>query len=318
MTEEKLAGLIETFGAEQVVVRDEPQREMRLQTLQELRGRFENPGEFLLIQGEEVTDSWDGHPVHINAVNIENVVPPAHGESVADTIQRNMEAIVAEGERSGREVFAHLNHPNFGWGVTVAEVAAMPLERFFEVYNGHSGVRNYGDAGHPSMEALWDSALTTRLEENGLGLLYGVATDDSHEYYSWGVGKTNPGRGWVMVLADSLEPNEIVRAMKAGDFYASTGVVLAELHVTKESMRIRIEPAKGAIHTTQFIGTLRGHGPQDVGVVLAEVQGDEATYTFSGKEVYVRAQVVSSEDHPNPYAAGDKKTAWVQPVIPGQ
>ncbi|MFT7486687.1 MAG: putative metal-dependent phosphoesterase TrpH, partial [Candidatus Paceibacteria bacterium] len=43
LTEEKLAGLIETFGAEQVVVRDEPQREMRLQTLQELRGRFEKP-----------------------------------------------------------------------------------------------------------------------------------------------------------------------------------------------------------------------------------------------------------------------------------
>lgn len=318
LTEEKLTGLIEQFGEDSVEVRKEPRWEMRLQTLAELRERFESPEKFLLIQGEEVTDSWERHPVHINAINIEEVVPPTHGESVADTIARNMEAIVREGERSGREVFAHLNHPNFGWGVTVAEVAAMPLERFFEVYNGHSGVRNYGDAEHPSMEALWDMALTIRLEENGLGILYGVATDDSHEYYKWGVGKTNPGRGWVMVQADSLEANDIVRAMKAGKFYASSGVVLTAIKETGNGLRVHIDAQPDVVYTTQFIGTLSGHEPDQVGVVLSETTANPASYTFTGEELYVRAQVVSSEDHPNPYAAGDKQTAWVQPVIPGK
>ncbi|MFT5081042.1 MAG: hypothetical protein ACI84E_001700 [Planctomycetota bacterium] len=315
LTEAKLQELIETFGDEHVVVRDTPQREMRLQTLEELRKRFEIQGQFLLVQGEEVTDSWESHPVHINAVNIEQTVTPRHGDSVADTIQRNMEAIQAEGIRSGREVLAHLNHPNFGWGVTVDEVAAMPLERFFEVYNGHSGVRNYGDAEHPSMEALWDSALVTRLEQNGLGLLYGVATDDSHDYYSWGPGKTNPGRGWVVVHAESLESDDIVRAMKAGDFYASSGVTLTSIESTSSALSIAIEPRADVEYTTQFIGTLRGHGEHEIGVVLEQTTHNPAVYTFTGDELYVRAQVVSSEDHPNPYAEGDKQTAWVQPVL---
>ncbi len=318
LTEEKLAELIETFGAEAVEVRDEPRREMRLQTLDELRARFEAPGEFLLIQGEEVTDSWEDFPVHINAINIDKVIEPTHGDSVGDTIRRNMEAITAEAQRSGREVLAHLNHPNFGWGVTVAEVAAMPLERFFEVYNGHSSVRNYGDAEHASMDALWDEALVIRIEDNNLGMLFGVATDDSHDYYSWGVGKTNPGRGWVMVQAATLEANDIVRAMKAGDFYASTGVVLGDVQRGATSIALKIEAQEGVSYTTQFIGTLRGHGPGEVGVLLAEKQGTEASYEFSGEELYVRAKVLSSRDHPNPYAAGDKEVAWIQPVIPAR
>ncbi|MDG1500429.1 MAG: histidinol-phosphatase [Planctomycetota bacterium] len=315
LTEEKLQGLVDRFGTELVTVRDEPQREMRLQTLDELRTRFEVPGQFLLVQGEEVTDSWDKYPVHINAVNIEQTVAPQHGDSVADTIRRNMEAIHAEGERSGREVLAHLNHPNFGWGVTVDEVAAMPLERFFEVYNGHSGVRNYGDAEHPSMESMWDLALVTRLEHNGLGLLYGVATDDSHDYYSWGPGKTNPGRGWVVVYAESLESDDIVRAMKAGDFYASSGVTLSSIEKSASSLSVAIEPIEDVVYTTQFIGTLGGHGEHEIGVVLAETKSNPAVYSFTGDELYVRAQVVSSLDHPNPYAEGDKQTAWVQPVL---
>ncbi len=142
LIENILRELIVRFGDEHVVLRDDPQRKMRLQALEELLARFEVAGQFLLVQGEEVTDSWEKRPVHINAVNLERVVAPQHRDSVTDTIVRNMEAIQAEGERSGREVLAHLHHPNFGRGVTVTEVAAMPHERFFEVYNGHSCVRH--------------------------------------------------------------------------------------------------------------------------------------------------------------------------------
>lgn len=314
LTSEKVAGLVETFGEDQVELRAGEAPAMRLRTLEELRARFCAAGDFLMIQGEEVTDSWNKLPVHINAVNIEQVVPPQGGESVSDTIERNLQAILAEGERSGREVFAHLNHPNFGWGVTVPEVAAMKSEHFFEVYNGHSGVRNYGDDQHPSLEVMWDVALTMRLEELGLGLLYGVATDDSHDYYNWGVGKTNPGRGWVVVRAESLEADAIVRAMKAGDFYASTGVELEDFVHGRDSLTVKIAAKPGVTYSTQFIGTRRDRIEGEIGVVLAEATENPAVYAFDGGELYVRAKVTSSEDHPNPYAAGDKRSAWVQPV----
>jgi hypothetical protein len=315
LTPAKVAELVEEFGEAEIELRTQPVPAMRLKTLDELRERFCASGEFLLIQGEEVTDSWDQRPVHINAVNIEEVVPPQHGDSVADTIRNNMQAITEEGRRSGREVLAHLNHPNFGWGISVAEVASMPLERFFEVYNGHSGVRNYGDEMHPGMEALWDQALVLRLEKLGLGLLYGVATDDSHDYYAWGLGRTNPGRGWIMVRAAALEPDAVVRAMKAGDFYASTGVLLEDFSSDGRRMTVTIAAQPDVTYSTRFIGSRRERAPGEVGVVLAESTANPASYTFGGDELYVRAQVVSSQDHPNPYAAGDKQTAWVQPVL---
>ena len=150
LTEERVTELVETFGAEAVELRDEPSRGMRLQTFAELQQRFDRAGQFLLVPGEEVTDSFEKKPVHINAINIERVVQPQGGGSVAETIANDIAAIVAEGERAGRPVLAHINHPNFDWGITVAEVAAMPQERFFEVYNGHSSVRN-DDAGRPAL-----------------------------------------------------------------------------------------------------------------------------------------------------------------------
>ena len=315
LTPARVEELVAVFGAAEVELREGLEPAMRLKTLEELRARFCADGDFLLIEGEEVTDSWQGKEIHINALNIDALVPPQGGDSVAATIRRNMEAIQAEGKRSGREVLAHLNHPNFVWSLTVEDVAAMPHERFFEVYNGHHAVRNYGDAEHPGMEELWDRALVLRLEELDLGLLYGVATDDSHNYFRWGERTSNPGRGWVVVRAEELEADAIVRAMKAGDFYASTGVELRDFRSDGTSMTVEIAQKHGETYTTQFFGSLRERENGEVGVLLAETTENPARYEFGGAELYVRARVVSSADHPNPYAAGDKETAWVQPVL---
>ena len=51
--------------------------------------------------------------------------------------------------------------------------------------------------------------------------LFGVATDDFHYYQG---GDISPGRGWIMVRARYLTPEHLLRAIKAGDFYASSGV----------------------------------------------------------------------------------------------
>ncbi len=40
------------------------------------------------------------------------------------------------------------------------------------------------------------------------------------------------------------------------------------------------------------------------------------TYTFTGKEWYVRARVVSTKPHRNPYQQGDTDCAWTQPMVP--
>jgi hypothetical protein len=166
---------------------------------------------------------------------------------------------------------------------------------------------------------MWDLANTLRLLELDLPLLFGVATDDSHDYHAWGVGHVNPGRGWVRVRSDELSAGSIVRAMQRGNFYASSGVTLRDVSTSGGRYRVEIDADDDVEYTTRFIGTLIVDGePIAIGEVLSETDENPATYAFRGDELYVRAVVVSSRPHPNPYAAGDLETAWLQPVAPGR
>jgi hypothetical protein len=315
LTPERLQQLREEFEVE--VREQEGGTQMRLRTLPELRQSFDEPEQFLLIQGEEVTDSFDRKPVHINGLNLQQAISPQGGDSVVDTLNRNVEAILEHGRRQQRTTLAHINHPNFGWGLTWREVAQVASDRFFEVYNGHNAVANYGDAQHPSTEQMWDQALTLRLTELGLGLLYGVATDDSHDYHDWAVGRPNPGRGWIMVRAAELSAETILTAARRGDFYASSGVSLTDVLVDADQYQVHIAGEEGVTYVTRFLGTrVRGGEVGEPGEVLLETSDNPARYPFTGDELYVRATVVSSRLHPNPYAEGDFETAWAQPVQP--
>jgi hypothetical protein len=306
--------LVKKFGADAVELREiHGRQEMRLLTLSELAQRFEEPGQFLLVPGEEVTANFDGNPVHINAVNIAGLIPSLQRDSVSELLNDTLDAIAAHGVEHGRPVLAHLNHPNFGWGLTWQDVASMRSDQFFEVYNGHRGVRNHGDPDHPSTEEIWDLSLVLRLTELGLPLLYGVATDDTHHYH--GSPTAQPGRGWIMVRATDLESDSLVNAMKNGDFYASSGVSLSEVVRGQEMYRVEIEASPGVVYTTRFLGTRMQEGQLGTpGEVLMETTDNPAVYAFGGDELYVRAVVTSSVDHPNPYAEGDKEAAWAQPV----
>jgi hypothetical protein len=314
---ERVERLVERFGAEAVDLRDgEDGREMRLVTLPELRERFEVPGAFLLVEGEEVTDGLDGLPVHVNGLNLVEPIPPQGGATVREMVQRNVSAIVEQGRRLGRPTLAHVNHPNFGWGLTWEDVAALRDDRFFEVYNGHPSVRNAGDAEHPGTERLWDLALTRRLLELDLGLLYAVATDDAHHYHETGAGRANAGRGWIVVRADALSPEALLGALGAGDFYASSGVSVDDFGAADGGYRVDVAAEPGVTYRTRFVGTRVVDGVAgEVGAVLHETTDVPAEYRFTGDELYVRAVVVSDRPHPNPYAAGDLETAWLQPAL---
>jgi hypothetical protein len=317
---EHVEDLVRRFGVKAVDLRETAGlKEMRLHTLAELRKQFEEPGKFLFIHGEEITDKFMEkvgeksveRPIHHGSFNHVGFIPPPGGTSVRDVLERTVAAVEAEAKASGRPVLVHLNHPNFGWGVTEDDIAHVLGERYFEVYNGHRSVRNYGDAEHPSCEQIWDDVLTLRLTQLGGPPLYAFATDDAHNYQK-DQAMANPGRGWVMVRASALDPDTLTEAMQRGDFYATSGVVLDEITATRESMSIRIAATPGVTYRTKFIGTrLNGKA----GELLQEVEGSEPAYRYQGDEIYVRATVVSSAPHPNGYEKTDVQTAWVQPVV---
>jgi histidinol phosphatase-like PHP family hydrolase len=305
--------LIEQFGAEAVEVRDRPdgEREMRLRTLDELRARFEAPGEFLMITGEEITDGFEGANVHVNALNVDAVIAPQHGTSLTETVANNVAAVQDRAIGTAQPMLAHLNHPNFTWSMGWEDFGGITGLRFFEVYNGHPSVRNLGDDTHPSTEAMWDFINTERAR-SGDALLLGVVTDDSHHYFEWGAGKSNPGRGWTQVAADSLDAPAVLSALEQGAFYGSSGVELHSFERTDSRYVVRVLPEEGVRYTIRFLGS-RG---DEVGAILAEIEGTEARYDFTGDELFVRAQVVSDRAHPNPAEAGEMESAWLQP-LPG-
>jgi hypothetical protein len=281
----------------------------RLMTFDELVKAHSSPGCFALLPGQEIGDTWNGKLVHHAVVNTGRILMPPGGDSVRDVMDHALRDVKAEGERLHRPVLAQLSHPNLGWTVSADDLAALD-ERFVEVYSGHPVARTFGDADHPSVEKMWDRALTQRLRGGQGPLIYGVACDDAHNYS--GKGPAHPGRGWVMVRAKELSGDAIVSAMRTGNFYASSGVVLERLEADECCMRVRVAAESGARYRIRFIGSKREGG--EAGVLLQESEGPDASYEFRGDELYVRAVVLSDRPHPDPVREGELQSAWVQPV----
>jgi len=124
----------------------------------------------------------------------------------------------------------------------------------------------------------------------------------------------------VVVRVEELSADSVVSAMRRGDFYASSGVTIADTGVRDGRYFVEIAAEPGVEYAIRFYGTLMAGGdpttPAVIGELLSEVGGREAEYAFRGDELFVRAVVVSSRPHPNPYAEGDLETAWLQPVEP--
>ena len=316
-------------------IKDE-KHETRLKRFDEVFAKLNEKDKFLLIQGEEISDSFLTRPIHLNATNLVRTIPPHGGTSVTEAIQNDVNALHAQRERTRRPMMIHLNHPNFSWGITAEDLAPIRGENFFEVYNGHPTVHNQGDEIHASTERIWDIINTKRLTEMNLPLLYGLATDDGHSYHNIPSRASEPGRGWVMVLTEKLDPGALIHAMEAGRFYASSGVTLEEVTMTGQSLEVSVRPDPDATYTIEFIGTREGFDPKsepvvdkagktlpvtrkyskEIGQVLKTVTGTSASYPFSGNELYVRARITSSLPHPNPSEVGEHQRAWTQPVTP--
>lgn len=325
------------FGDKWVETRGEPDTpkfEVRLKPLAEFRTLVEKPNEFLMIQCEEISDRALDVPIHMNATNVEDVIEPQGGKTVADAIENNLRAAEEQAKRTGNEILVHLNHPNFGWAITAEDIAQVIRERFVEVYNGHDGVHHQGDSRRASVEQIWDIANTLRIAKLHAPPLFGLGTDDSH-YYNGKPG-SHPGRGWIMVHATKLEPDTLIKAIKAGDFYASSGVTLRSVTFdeAKKTLRVEIEPEPGVEYSTQFIGTKIGYDAaseprldkdgkplrttrkysHDVGLTFATAAGPSPEYTLTGDELYVRAVVTSTKPAADPSFKDQKQQAWTQPV----
>ena len=240
---------------------------------------------FILVQGEEVTSRYEGAPVHFTAVGLQRIVKPITGPSLVATLQGNGDLIHNAGG------VAIINHPNYRWALNRDAIARTNGIMLFELFNGHPHTHSQGGGGSPSTEVMWDSLLTAGKR------IYGVASDDAHWWTQWGEEAVNPGRGWIYVQAERLDPADIVRSLSEGRFYSSTGVQLESFRIEAAALDITVKQDRDYIYTTYFIG--------DGGRVLAQVDGLRARYELKPGVKYVRAKVVDSRG----------RTAWTQPAF---
>ena len=220
---------------------------------------------FVLIPGSEVTTDTRAMPlyrrlnrgapdrvVHTTALGIDAAgwderVHRDFGpsSSVADILRTHREAT----ERHGG--LSIVNHPNFRDPIGPDELIAAGVG-LFEVWNAYPHARNGASPGRLSTEALWDAVLSRGHR------LFGVASDDAHHTKRWnrwlteetGI-RAEPGGGWIMVRAARLAPDALLAAIRAGDFYASTGVALAALEVDAQRLSLAVDLAASQAEATQ-------------------------------------------------------------------
>jgi len=310
--------------------------EYRIKALNEYRSLFEEPGKFLLIQGEEITGGYGKFKkpfVHVNAINLKNVIYPPSTNIPTEAIELNIAAVKDQRAEVGRPMFAFLNHPAFRKALLVEDVIGAKGLQFMEIFNDHPRMRNKKYGEWFSSERLWDIVLTKRLAELGMSMVYVVGTDDEHSFSNPKPEDRNRGSRYVVVRARYLTPTHIIRAIERGDYYASTGVALKDISFDHNVLKIDIEPRPGVTYKTRFIGTMKGYDgraikiekppaenlkyrySEDIGRVLAEQTGTRAEYRMTGNEVYVRAKVIAILEKPN--LRGEMhEFAWVQPVRP--
>ena len=265
--------------------------------------------DFILIPGEEIS-AFDH--VHSTGMNTRKLTPQRMDlATTSRIIQDHVDGV----RRVGGEPI--LNHPNYLYGVTAADILPVKGLHMFELFNGHPLANNFGDEAHPATEELWDELLSQGM------VVYGVSSDDSHYFHTIDDEYPNPGRGWVMVRAPKLTPRAITEAMKGGDFYASSGVMLSRYSATADIYHVEVDPEKTAaalsapgmrgrrVEETGEGFTIEFIGPE--GVVLSATKSTIGAFAVGDSHAYVRARVSLRQAHPE--AGGEEFYAWGQPVF---
>ena len=303
----------------------------KLQTISELRHDFERSERFILLQDEEITNDSPSYRLHVTAVNVTAAIAPIHEGERLPVIEETLRRIEVQSERQPSPAVGIINHPNFAYAVNADTLARAKSAQFVEIFNGHPSSASRGDEGKRSVERLWDMANAQRVLEYAWPPLFGVAGDDTHSLA--GKDQASPGRGWIVVRASQLRPDVLVHAMLAGDFYASTGVVLnrCDFNSATRTLSISVAQVPGVSYKIEFIATKRKVTPllssgderwdsPGVGDVVKSATGFQSEYQLAGDEAFVRATITSSRVPENPMVSsytGDTsqfEQAFTQPV----
>jgi len=192
-----------------------------------------------------------GSPWHLLAVGLPlDFQTQREGDTGASVARRAMAA----------GAFLAATHPNW-YAFTVADFETLDAVDAVECYNGASDAAS--DRGYS-----WHFIDLPLHRGHRVGA---IAVDDVHAsgYYS------DFMRGWVQVKAEALTPEALLRALKAGHYYSSTGPQLHHVEfLGRDKLVVECSPAKQILVSGQGAGALRisGAGLRGAEFDLSEVE----------------------------------------------
>lgn len=192
-----------------------------------------------------------GGPWHLLAVGLPlDFETHREGDTGASVAGRAMEA----------GAFVAATHPNW-YAFTVADFETLDAAHAVECYNG---VADYeSDRGYS-----WQFIDMLLHRGHRVGA---IATDDSHSQAN----VNDFMRGWVQVKAETLKPEALLQALKAGHYYASTGPQLHNVEfLGRDELLVECSPVRQILVTGESAGALRvsGGGLRGAEFDLSDVQ----------------------------------------------
>lgn len=226
-----------------------------------------DPHGLTLVPGCEITANGP----HLLHVNTRTALDPAQDR------QNIINAVNALNDGG----FCIMNHPNWLENFNHCDHANLAA------WKGYAGIEIYNGVcrraeGSPLATDRWDRLLSTGRK------VWGFANDDTHRDWDRGV-------AWNVVQAEDASLESIVKSLRAGRFYASTGVVIDRITVEGNTLRVNTQNAQ-----RHYVSSLHGRVP-------AIVDGRDLVY-------------VLPDDFPYPYIRvecwGNADTmAWTQPFF---
>jgi hypothetical protein len=185
--------------------------------------------------------------------------------------------------------FVAIAHPSWSQ-LTIEDGRSLSAAHAVEVYNHICAVMTDRGDGFYLLDQLCneDRRLTA------------VAGDDAHFHN----GDLDAFGGYVMVKAESLEPESLLGALKAGEFYSTQGPRIYNVELTREAVRIECSP----VHTLALVtGASQAVSRVGRGLTQATIEFAEAAkWAWREPPPFKWFRVVAID--------GPRRRAWTNPI----